>query len=140
VDFLPVIGPRRLEESTGIPTLDEICAAVESTRFDDDVGSVHSKIHRALIAKGFRARREYGPILYTRNNGKLCSRGRVDLFAWKQGVSIAIEIDNRSPRKNSILKLRAVAAIYKIIVIRKGSWKKSVPGIDLVLTIAQEID
>lgn len=69
----------------------------------------------ALNALGATVIREV--IVPRRGDGQ---RGRVDLVAsWPEsGLQIAVECDNKSPRKKSLTKLKQVVADVRLVVLR----------------------
>ena len=46
--------------------------------------------------------------------------GRIDIVCYKEKEIVAIEVDNRTPRKNSIYKLKNFKANKKYIICRNG--------------------
>ena len=52
-----------------------------------------------------------------RGDGK---RGRIDIIAKKNGKTIAIEFDNKTPRKKSLYKLNHFDADFKFVLLRGG--------------------
>lgn len=46
-------------------------------------------------------------------------KGRIDIVAWADGITYAIEIDRLSPRKKSIYKLEHYPANHRLIVMRE---------------------
>lgn len=61
----------------------------------------HDAVEKCLARLGWAVRREYPVVV----NGR---GGRVDIVAEWSGITLALELDNRSPRGKSILKLTAL--------------------------------
>lgn len=73
------------------------------------------------------------------NDGVYWRKGRIDLEAEKEGFHVAIEIDRKSPRTKSILKLRAIHADLRLVIVREPGWMGDTPpGIDAVICVGTE--
>ena len=72
----------------------------------DSAAVYHDRVEQFLKQDGWYVEREY-PVTYTRGNGHSVN-GRIDLIARKKGLTMALELDNRSPRAKSIVKLGAM--------------------------------
>lgn len=66
-----------------------------------------------LMADGWSVRRE----VYVDDRGD-GYRGRVDLVAQANGLTVGIELDNWSPRAKSLHKLRCMKADARLVVLR----------------------
>ncbi|MDH6372796.1 hypothetical protein M2444_004625 [Paenibacillus sp. PastF-3] len=88
-----------------------------------------TKITSFLKKKGWSCKNEL--FINDRGDGK---KGRVDIVAHKDGITLAIEIDRLHPRKKSILKLQGINA-YRILILR-GTVKCVIPsGIHAICSI-----
>jgi hypothetical protein len=86
-----------------------------------------------LEDNGFRVRWEV-PVA-DRGDGR---GGRVDLVGYRDGLTMAIEIDRAEPKPKSIVKLRQVPDAVRVVVIRgvDGRWTGNLPeGIDAVVSV-----
>ena len=91
---------------------------------ENDVAICHQQIVDFLTAHGFYCQKEY-PVC-DRGDGR---KGRIDIYAIKDGVEYGIEIDFLSPRKKSVIKLNSLENdVVKIILLRGGK-KQEIPGI-----------
>lgn len=62
----------------------------------------HDAVEKFFRSRGWEVHREYGVSMGYGN------AGYIDLVAAKNGIQIALELDNRSPRGKSILKLETL--------------------------------
>lgn len=91
----------------------------------------HRTLMANLVTAGWNVRKEVASEF---SDGVYERKGRIDLYAMRNDFRIAIEIDRRSPRTKSVLKLRAVDADLRIIVVREQGFTGKTPaGIDRVL-------
>lgn len=81
----------------------------------NDSHLAHSQVVSHLSARGWACQREY-PVS-DRGDGR---PGAIDILASKAGIRLAIEIDRKSPRQKSIVKLRQVSADYRVVLLRGG--------------------
>lgn len=93
--------------------------------------------HRTLMGHmakaGWDVRKEVGGQFF---DGVYHRNGRVDLYATRNDFRVAIEIDRKSPRTRSVLKLRAINADLKLVVVREQGFIGTPPkGIDSVLCV-----
>lgn len=65
----------------------------------DHAGDYHDNVEYALIEAGWSVRREYAVVI---GDGL---GGRVDIVAQRHKTRIALELDNRTPRGKSLIKL-----------------------------------
>jgi predicted RecB family endonuclease len=79
--------------------------------------------HKATMKKlrdaGWKVRCEY-PQDYVRESTGRLVHGWIDIWAEKDGKTLAVECDANSPRKNSIQKLTACPASRCIVLCRNG--------------------
>jgi hypothetical protein len=90
----------------------DLDAAVRSVTAGGDSAQFHSAVEQALCRAGFTVAREVQVELGDER------AGRVDLVASRHGVSVGIELDNRTPRGKSILKLKKLAPDVSALVLR----------------------
>lgn len=93
----------------------------------NDSHLAHSQVVAHLRAQGWACQREYS--VADRGDGH---PGAIDILAAKQGVLLAIEIDRKSPRQKSIVKLRRVSADYRVVLLRGGRRSQKVDDIHIV--------
>lgn len=113
--------------------LEDVELAIANVTPQPDVaGPVHAAVMNALERRGFFVVPEYR-IDYERNDGEW-KTGKIDLVVRRGIVKVAIEIDARRPRLNSIRKLRAFDGLR--VCILRGVDCEDVPlGIDAVLSV-----
>jgi hypothetical protein len=75
----------------------------------------HAAAH-VLEVNGFTVKREY--VVPNRGDGY---RGRLDLMAWRDDLTLAVELDNCSMRSKSLLKLASVKADAHVVMLRDGT-------------------
>jgi hypothetical protein len=95
----------------------------------DNAKEAHQFVVNILENNGFVCKTEY----FVADRGDGC-RGRIDIFAEKDGYACAIEIDHLTPRDKSIFKLKQVNAT-RIILTRGGENEMVVEGIDMILPV-----
>lgn len=83
----------------------EFFRALRGGVYARSAGGAHAQVVLRLRSCGWVVDNEPGPFHYTRNGRDV--RGRIDLIACWGVYRIAVEIDARTPRLRSILKLRA---------------------------------
>lgn len=113
--------------------LDVICGReaskiIQNGEWLDNANAFHRGVMIALTDAGFKVFFEFstaplGDDVY----------GRIDIVAEKYGGSVAIELDNRRPRKRSIRKLRLFSG-YRIIALRGVEIKDCPDEIDETIT------
>lgn len=116
------------ERPSGIPA--DVVAALSSLPADLNSRAFHDLARDTLEGLGFECRNEV-PVA-DRGDGR---SGRYDLRAERDGLAIAFEFDDRTPRKRSGLKLASVEDAARVILLRfpfEGPMPK-VDGVDLVL-------
>lgn len=97
---------------------------------------LHSAAEAALAASGFSCTREFE--VGDRGDGR---PGRLDLLAERTGLTLAIEIDRKTPRQKSIHKLRQPGVpenAYRVILLREGKTGPPPAGIDLVIGLGRD--
>ena len=113
---------------SGIPA--DVVAALSSLPADLNARAFHDLARETLEGLGFECKNEI-PVT-DRGDGR---PGRYDLRAERDGLAIAFEFDDRTPRKRSGIKLASVQDAARVILLRfpfEGPMPK-VEGIDLVL-------
>lgn len=108
--------------------LDSCCSTLASIVARSTAAAVHDAAQKALIAAGWLVEREV-PV-DDRGDGR---GGRVDLVARRDGISIGIEIDRETPRRNSVEKLHRLALDYRVVLVRGHSGP--VDGLDRVVSL-----
>ena len=67
------------------------------------------------------------------------AQGYIDLAVIKDGVTVAVEVDHRRPRRNSVLKLREANAQFKLVILTSPRVLAEPPqpenGIDAIVTL-----
>lgn len=119
---------RERERPSGVPS--DVIAALSGLPNDLDARAFHDLAHQTLEGLGFTCRNEI-PVA-NRGDGR---PGRYDLRAERDGMAIAFEFDDRTPRKYSGIKLASVDDAVRVIVLRcpfEGPLP-SVPNIDAVI-------
>lgn len=119
---------RGRERPSGVPS--DVIAALSGLPNDLDARAFHDLAHQTLEGLGFTCRNEI-PVA-NRGDGR---PGRYDLRAERDGMAIAFEFDDRTPRKYSGIKLASVDDAVRVIVLRcpfEGPLP-SVPNIDAVI-------
>lgn len=96
---------------------------------DDNARQAQMQVVNKLSQYGFNCQLER-PV-DNRGDGRT---GRINIFATKEGIDYAIEIDWQSPREKSIYKLKQFSNAKKIILLRGGK-SNPIDGIDLVQTL-----
>lgn len=120
------------ENSHSLAIFDEAVDHIATLSAADDAAVVRDTIYLALEQLGFTCQHEV-PVDARSNDPKYT--GRISITAAKEGVIVAIEVDRKSPKRNSIYKLRNFSCDYRVIVLR-GTEDFSVPdGIDAVVSI-----
>lgn len=99
--------------------LDRIPNTTSATAFQQAIAA-------ELRGKGWELRMEEPTV-----DGKNGRTGRLDILV-TQPALIAIEVDRRTPRQNSIAKLRSING-YRFVVLREGLPNGPIEGIDAVL-------
>lgn len=92
---------------------EDVRVALQTLQAPEDAGAAHSLVSNTLKQLGFAVRDEY-PV-ENRGDGR---KGNVDVVAERDGFRLAIEIDRSTPRKKSVIKLKAVADCYRLILLR----------------------
>lgn len=101
-----------------------------SITVDDNAKLARIECIRALQQADWNCRTEY-PV-ENRGDGR---RGRVDIEAIKRGWAVGIEIDRKTPRFKSLVKLNSRGDWLKVIATR-GQPTRSFQGIDLLVPLA----
>jgi hypothetical protein len=104
----------------------------EQLTVPDDAAGGQDAVMALLKKHGYVCSSEF-PIA-DRGDGR---RGYIDVYAARDGVRLAIEIDNRSPRKKSIVKLNRLPHATRIILLRglrktHGGNPVNLPGIEVI--------
>jgi hypothetical protein len=97
------------------PTIvpDDVRLTIAGLPTDLSARPFHDALQAALSELGFACDREVR--VGDRGDGR---PGRLDLVAERDGVRIAFELDDRSPREKSVTKLRSVTGAARVIVLR----------------------
>lgn len=83
--------------------------------YADAARDFHGEVEAMLrVEGGWSVRREV--VVQDRGDGR---RGKIDLVATKDGRTVAIELDCRSPRAKSLRKLEAFNAHERIVILRR---------------------
>ncbi len=82
--------------------------------YTDRTADFHERVQEALQLAGWNTQREV-PVTYSPNRND----GRIDLVARRGARTVAIECDNRSPRRRSFVKLAAYECDARLIVLRR---------------------
>jgi hypothetical protein len=106
----------------------EVEKILEKGLWTDHAQTMQKEVAHALEKAGFVCSLEVA----TRFLGD-CRNGRIDIVAQKNGESVAIELDCRSPRMRSIKKLKLWDG-YKILGLR-GVRHPIIDGIDGVVCL-----
>ena len=93
---------------------------IEGCPVPDEAGSAEDEIADLLRADGWEVARQV--YVAERGDGR---GGRVDLVVERDAATVAIEIDRRTPRRKSVVKLRA-RSWGRVIALRDPD-----PGFDL---------
>lgn len=101
---IPEITNDRIVERTGPWGLIPVTEAALLTIRAGYAATYQDKVCAVLRDLGWKVRREFA-VSY-----RGCHSGKIDIVAQSLGITLALELDNRSPRGKSILKLRAVTA------------------------------
>lgn len=101
----------------------DIREAISKIHLNRDARVTHQAIVRALEDIGFDVQIEH-PVP---DNGS-SRRGRIDVYAIRQGRILALEADWRSAREKSAFKLRQVDATWRVIVTRDGTSSGALTG------------
>lgn len=109
------------------PIVSEIIDLIGGKTWPDTASAFHANIAYCLKKRGFAVTFEY---IVRRPNGR---KGRIDLCVAKDGEQVAIELDNRMPRKGSVEKLRLFPG-PKMIMLRQGE-RMTIEGIDAVVPL-----
>jgi hypothetical protein len=80
---------------------------------DLDAAAFHAAAEAALGSLGFTCWREVR--LSARGDGQ---GGRLDIVAERHGVRIALELDDRTPRRKSLVKLGQTDCTFRVVVLR----------------------
>lgn len=84
-------------------------------RVTDDATEAHHQLCAFLKKNGYACLTEH--LVPSRGDKR---PGRIDVVATKDGVTVAIEFDKRSPRAKSLYKLRNFNADIKVVLLRGG--------------------
>lgn len=101
-----------------------INALFESFKVTDHAKTAQLEITDHLKRNGFDCILEFCISEYA--DGKT---GRIDIIAIKGTERIAIEVDNRSPRKRSMQKLKNMSDYQALILLRSGNYDCEIEGI-----------
>ncbi len=98
----------------------------------DTAALAHRDVVNYLTQRGFKCQCEY--VLTNRGDGH---KGRIDLIAIKNDIKLAIEIDCRTPRLNSIRKLKQMPKEYiKCIICRVVAPFRKINEFNIIYPIA----
>ena len=92
---------------------EDVQTAFNTLQAPDDATATHKLVSSTLINLGFDVTNEY-PVT-DRGDGR---RGRIDVFAERNGCRIAIEIDQSTPRVKSVFKLKSIENCFRLILLR----------------------
>jgi len=126
-----------IKESSGvdIPTLTlptDIYTGLTRLQVPDDATETHKKVAAFLERNGFYCRNEFR--VPDRGDGR---PGKIDIYAERGNLRLAIEIDRETPREKSIYKLRQVKGALRLILLRAGPANIETPeGVDVVISLA----
>lgn len=129
------VDQTRLESDQGGQGVSSLKSALSTLNgLPDDSAGFRSEVEAHLLKNGWAMNREV-PVT-DRGDGKA---GFVDLVASTISggpvIRVGIELDKRTPRKKSIVKLQALG--LPSVVILRGPWTKPVPsGLDAVIGIS----
>jgi hypothetical protein len=136
VSSIPTLPPRAEEgeghHGQGLSI--DVVEALAALPDDLTAAAFHDAAEQALAALGFVVEREVW--VSDRGDGR---RGRIDLAASRGGRRLVLELDDRTPRQNSVQKLLAAAADWRVVVLRcpaeypLGHSLPAPPGIDAVI-------
>ncbi|MDR2057654.1 MAG: hypothetical protein LBP83_05125 [Dysgonamonadaceae bacterium] len=119
--------PTPLREAGG--GLDFLISVFSKIEIRDNASMAHNEVIKSLLNNGFACRKGFA--VNDRCDGR---EGRIDIFAEKDGVNYAIEIDRINAREKSISKLKSIENALKIILLRGGE-RFEIEGIDLVFPL-----
>lgn len=91
----------------------EIIDLIESLPDYSKAVSFHNRVQNGLRAMGYACEREYK--IRDRGDGRI---GAIDLVAFKNGVTVGIELDSQRPRRKSIEKLSRLGTDGSLVAVR----------------------
>lgn len=104
-------------------------------KVSDHAKTAQYEVVNHLMANGFRCLLEY--VIGEYVVGKT---GRIDVIAINGDEKIAIEIDNVSPRKRSIIKLKMMGDYSRLILLRKGNYNCEIEGVKIISLGLKEVN
>lgn len=114
------------------PVVRQVVEAVRKHHpYTDRTRDFHDRVQDALAREGWATSREVS-VTYSPNRND----GRIDIVAAHACGIVAIECDNRSPRRKSFRKLLAYPATARLIVLRRS---KAVEMVDCVAVFGVEV-
>jgi len=87
----------------------------ENLKLTDNAKIAQYEVRDYMQSLGYKCILEYG--VKDRYDG---NSGRIDIVCFKNNETIAIEVDNKKPRKKSIYKLENFNANKKYVICRNG--------------------
>lgn len=98
----------------------------------DNAKDTHVMVANFFKSQGYNIQNEY-PV--KENNRKM--KGYIDLYAYRDNLHLFIEIDSRSPRANSLFKLRNLENLncYKFSILRRGEFSEVPEGLNGVVIL-----
>lgn len=113
-------------------SLKELTENLSDIIVPDNAKDTHVMVAKFFKSHGFNIQNEY-PV--KENNRKM--RGYIDLYAYKDNLHLFIEIDSRSPRANSLFKLRNLENLnsYKFSILRRGNFSAVPEGLNGVVIL-----
>lgn len=112
----------------GIP--DSLYQLFSTLTVTDNARIAHEEVVQFLERHGFKCEKEH--FVIDRGDGR---RGRVDVYAVRGNLKLAIEIDERTIRKKSIFKLRQIKDAVRVVLLRDGDATEKPEGIDAVISL-----
>jgi len=109
----------------------ETICCLKKLSVPDDAAQAQEQVAKTLSDLGYSV--EWEHFVPDRGDGR---RGKIDLYAISDDLSLAIEIDRGSPREKSLVKLRSLIGVKRLILLRAPVGEVSeLEGIDAVLPI-----
>lgn len=87
----------------------------ENLKLTDNAKLAQNEVRNYMQSLGYKCILEYK--VKDRYDG---NSGRIDIVCFKNNETIAIEVDNKKPRKKSIYKLENFNANKKYVICRNG--------------------
>jgi len=106
----------------------DVVRALSALRLPDDARAAHDAVEKELRNFGWNVEREVRVL--DRGDGR---PGRIDLHAWYKSLRFFVEIDRKTPRRRSLLKLRGACG-PGIVVLRSPY-----PGMPRVVEVDQGV-